>query len=313
MNSPHIPVLLNEVLSSFSAISGTFLDCTLGYAGHSSALLEQNKKLNLIACDRDDEAIAFSKQRLAIFGDRARIVKSPFSEIFSHLNDSDIAGLRGILADIGVSSLQLDKNDRGFSLSSDVLDMRMDANNGMSAADILSSYQKPELERILKDYAELTNAAKIADKIIATRIKKPITSAKQLKEIVGDTRVAGRSVSLATLVFQALRIEVNDELGELKRLLENIEKLARIGKLKDCTIGIISFHSLEDRMVKESFKSWASACICPKEALRCTCGANHSLGKIITKKPLTASKDELGFNSRSKSAKLRVFYIGDCA
>ncbi|BCX79577.1 ribosomal RNA small subunit methyltransferase H [Campylobacter sp. 19-13652] len=293
----------------FEQSTGLLLDCTLGYAGHSSALLEQNDSVDLIACDRDDEAICFSSQRLLKFKDRARIVKSPFSEVFSHILDGETRKIRGILADIGVSSLQLDKNERGFSLNSDSLDMRMDACNGVSAADIVADYSKEELERIFRDYGELTNASKIAQKIVQERLKSPITSAKQLRDILSEFRVFGRSVSVPTLVFQALRIEVNDELGELRRLLKAIQERAKDGLLSNCLVAIISFHSLEDRMVKEAFKSWARDCVCPSELMRCECGKNHSLGEIITKKPLTASQDEIRLNSRSKSAKLRVFKI----
>lgn len=310
MNSPHIPVLLAEVLETFRQTTGVFIDCTLGYAGHSSALLNQNHNINLIACDRDDEAIKFSTQRLLEFKDRTRIIKSPFSDVFSHILDSDICNVRGILADIGVSSLQIDKNERGFSVNSDALDMRMDASKGVSAAQIISEYSKEQLERIFTEYAELTNASYIAQRIVKERSKSPIISAKQLSHMLSDFRVFGRSVSVATLVFQALRIEVNDELGELRRLLDNIYERAKSGLLSDCRVAIISFHSLEDRMVKETFKSWARNCICPDGAMRCECGNNHSIGKILTKKPLTASAKELSLNSRSKSAKMRVFEIG---
>ncbi|MBX2078901.1 16S rRNA (cytosine(1402)-N(4))-methyltransferase RsmH [Campylobacter peloridis] len=304
MQSPHIPVLLQEVLDVFDDFNdGDFLDCTLGYGGHSKALLQNHKKLKLIACDKDLEALNFSKEFLKEFGDRVLFKHMGFKDILSCINTQN---LRGILADIGVSSLQLDKNDRGFSLHSDFLDMRMDQNNPLSAKEVVNSYTKEDLERIFRDYGDLTPVASmLAQKIISARIEKEITSAKELNKIIGNAKLKGRNVSLALLVFQALRIEVNDELGELKTLLENIEK----AKLKNCKFAIISFHSLEDRLVKNTFKRWEKDCICDERAMKCECGKNHSLGKILSKKAISASKEEISYNSRSSCAKMRIFYF----
>ncbi|QOR00827.1 16S rRNA (cytosine(1402)-N(4))-methyltransferase RsmH [Campylobacter sp. 2014D-0216] len=304
MQSPHIPVLLQEVLDIFSDFeSGDFLDCTLGYAGHSRALLQAHKNLKLYACDKDMEALSFSQEFLKDFQDRVCFKHMGFREV---LNSIPTHNLRGILADIGVSSLQLDKNDRGFSLQSDFLDMRMDQNRALSAKEVVNSYSKEELERIFKDYGDLAPVASmLAQKIIQARSQKEITSAKELSQIIGKAKLKGRNVTLALLVFQALRIEVNDELGELRTLLENIEK----ARLKNCKLAIISFHSLEDRLVKNAFKRWEKDCICDEKAIRCECGKGHSLGKILSKKAISASKEEISYNSRSSCAKMRIFYF----
>ena len=303
MNSPHVPVLLDEVLRAFEDIkSGAIVDCTLGYGGHSSAILEQNQNVNLIACDQDEEAIKFSSERLKKFGQRAQIFKSKFSEILGKVEQSQI---RGILADIGVSSLQLDKNERGFGLKSENLDMRMDEQAKISAYDIVNFYSAKELERIFEDYGELPNPAKFAAKIIEARQSGEIKSAERLAQIIGLKGVNGRSVSAATLAFQAIRIEVNNELGELQNLLQSIED----SQIDECVVAIISFHSLEDRIVKNKFRQWAQSCICPPQALRCTCGGDNALGKIVSKKAITPSTAEVKANPRSSCAKMRIFKI----
>jgi 16S rRNA (cytosine1402-N4)-methyltransferase len=301
---PHIPVMLNEVKSVFEPLeNGYLIDCTLGYAGHSHALLSDKNSLHVIGCDRDEEAVEFSKKRLELFKDRVIIEHNNFSSIvdkYEHLP------IRGILADVGVSSLQLDKNDRGFGFDSLNLDMRMDRTQTLSAYDVVNRYSKNELERILKDYGELREYKKIAKLICDTREKNPIKDAKTLADLIGRRgHFSGRSVSPATLAFQAIRIEVNKELEELERLLKSIKE----SKIDECIVCIISFHSLEDRIVKQAFKLWAKSCICPPSALRCECGDNHSLGEIITKKALEPSQAEIKANPRSRSSKLRAFYI----
>ena len=299
---PHIPVLYKEVLQSFEDIKeGVIVDCTMGYGGHSSMLLEQNKNVELIGIDQDQTAIDFSSNRLAKFGERVQIRKGRFSEVLNEILKEGIE-VRGILADIGVSSLQLDEKERGFSYESDNLDMRMDKSRTLTAADVVNTYAQSDLERIFREYGELKNARRLASFIVEHR---PFTSAKELSESVRPLMPKGKKIHPSTLLFQAIRIEVNDELGELKRLLDVIEK----SDLKKARIAIISFHSLEDRIVKQRFAKWAKSCICPSDAIRCTCGNNHALGHIITKKPLTAQKDELLENPRSRSAKLRVFEI----
>ncbi len=302
---PHIPVLYREVIDAFSGIEeGVVVDCTMGYGGHSSMLLEANKNITLIGIDQDQTAIDFSTKRLAPFGDRAKIKKGRFSDVIrAIIAEEGVENIRGILADIGVSSLQLDQKDRGFSYESDTLDMRMDPDAQLNAAEVVNSYSQKELEHILREYGEIRNAAQIASEIVKHR---PFTSAKELSDVVKPFGPRGKKIHPATLVMQAIRIEVNDELGELSRLLDAISE----ADLPHARIGIISFHSLEDRMVKQRFSEWKKSCICPPEAMRCTCGNNHAKGKIVTKKPLTAQKDELKENARSRSAKLRLFDMG---
>lgn len=301
---PHIPVMLNEVKSVFETVKeGYLIDCTIGYGGHTHALLTQNGSLHAIGCDRDEEAVEFSKKRLEEFGNRVTIEHKNFSGIISKYERLPI---RGILADIGVSSLQLDSLQRGFGFESSKLDMRMDKTQNLSAHEVINKYPKNELERIFRDYGELREYKKIAKLICDTREKSPIKDAKTLADLVGRRgRLNGRSISPATLVFQAVRIEVNRELEELEELLESI----RQSRINDCIVCIISFHSLEDRIVKQTFKSWARSCICPPSILRCECGNNRSLGEIITKKALEPTVEEIKANPRSRSSKLRAFHI----
>ena len=294
---PHIPVLYNEVLDCFKDIKkGYIIDCTTGYAGHSSGLLNQNSSVQLICNDQDDEALEFSKKRLKEFEKRVEFNKGNFEDIIKKFEDYPI---RGILADIGVSSLQLDKLDRGFSFNSKNLDMRMNQNQILDASTVVNSYSQVELENIFKEYGEIREYKKIASLIVQNR---PFYSAKELAEFFYNKLPKGK-IHPATLIFQAIRIEVNDELGVLDRLFKSMEE----AKLKDCIVAIISFHSLEDRVVKNYFKKWSENCICPKDAFRCECGKNHSLGEIITKKPIIATNFEIKQNPRSRSAKLRVF------
>ena len=296
-NIPHIPVLYNEVLDCFKDINkGYIIDCTTGYAGHSSGLLNQNSSVKLICNDQDDEALNFSKNRLKDFENRVEFNKGNFENIIKKFENYPI---RGVLADIGVSSLQLDKLDRGFSFNSKNLDMRMNQNQSLDASTVINSYSQVELENIFKEYGEIREYKKIASLIVQNR---PFYSAKELAEFFYNKLPKGK-IHPATLIFQAIRIEVNDELGVLDRLFKSMEE----AKLKDCIVAIISFHSLEDRVVKNYFKKWSENCICPKDAFRCECGKNHALGKIITKKPIIATNFEIKQNPRSRSAKLRVF------
>ncbi|MBN2816840.1 MAG: 16S rRNA (cytosine(1402)-N(4))-methyltransferase RsmH [Campylobacterales bacterium] len=301
---PHIPVLYREVVETFKGIdSGIIIDCTMGYGGHSSMLLEANPNIQLIAIDQDQTAIDFSTQRLAPFGERVSIKKGRFSnvikEVLQEVNPQDI---KGILADIGVSSLQLDHKERGFSYESETLDMRMDKNAPLSAMNVVNEYSTEELEKVFFEYGELRNAKKIASEIVKSR---PFTSAKELSDRVKSFMPKGKKIHPATLLMQAIRIEVNDELGELRSLLQSIEE----ARLPQARVAIISFHSLEDRIVKQAFNSFAKSCTCPPEAFRCECGNNHALGKVESKKPITAQDDELKANARSRSAKMRVFQM----
>lgn len=301
--TPHIPVLYREVVEAFSPCKeGIVIDCTMGYGGHTSLLLENNPSLSLIGIDQDPTAIAFSSKRLEFFGSRVEIRRGRFSEVAHEAIAEKGEKICGILADIGVSSLQLDQRERGFSYESDTLDMRMNPDAPLSAREVVNEYSQSALETILREYGEVSNARKVAETIVQRR---PFISAKELSNAIFHLMPKGKKIHPSTLVMQAIRIEVNDELGELTRLLDAIER----STLKALRVVIITFHSLEDRIVKNRFSKWGKNCICPDDAMRCTCGNKNAIGKVITKKPLVAQADELRANSRSRSAKLRIFEI----
>ena len=301
MEIPHIPVLLEAVLESFKDVGeGYFVDCTLGYAGHSSEILKRYETLKHIGIDRDDEALAFSAKRLAPYDTRSQLYKGTFAKVFPTLTQKPIVA---VLADFGVSSLQLDKLERGFSFESETLDMRMDASATLSAFEVVNHYSQERLEYILNHYGEVKPFKKVALAIVEARAKGVIASAKDLSEIVKQVIPAGGKIHPATLVFQAIRIEVNNELGEIEGLLDALEQKHFKGEV----VSLISFHSLEDRLVKNRFKKWAQTCICDPHAMRCTCGKTHALGKALSSKPVSATSQELKLNPRSRSAKLRSF------
>ena len=297
-NIPHIPVLLNEVVTLFRENmprEGYFVDCTLGFGGHSEAILQNFPNIKLIGIDQDIEAMEFAKNRLSKFANRVEFINKRASEALKELNGLKISG---VLADIGVSSYQLDEKNRGFTFDSESLDMRMNKNQKLSAYDVVNFYDRNSLENILKMYGEERRYKKIADFILRNR---PISSNRELTQILMSAGIKDKK-NLAR-IFQAIRIEVNNELKELENILQNVENLANNGTVLE----IITFHSLEDRIVKNQFKNWAKKCICPSENFRCECGGNHQKGIILTKKPITASKEELKENPRSRSAKLRAF------
>ena len=297
MQIPHIPVLYNETLEAFNNIEeGFIIDCTTGFGGHSFGLLSQNDTVKLICNDQDDEALNFSERRLEEFSSRVTFNKGNFEHVFEKFKDYDI---RGILADIGVSSLQLDKLDRGFGFESETLDMRMNQDQALDASTVVNTYSQSELERVFKEYGEVREYKKVASLIVNNR---PFSTSKELAEFLSKKMHKGK-IHPATLPFQGIRIEVNDELGVLTRLFDSIEA----SKPKNCIVAIISFHSLEDRIVKNYFKKWTKSCICPPEAFRCTCGNDHALGKVITRKPIIPTKEEIKQNPRSRSSKLRIF------
>ena len=305
MKTPHIPVLLKEVLDGFSHIKeGYFVDCTLGYAGHSEAMLENYSQIKHIGIDRDDEALAFSKERLSPFSKRSNLYKGTFANTLPILEENPITGL---LADFGVSSLQLDKMERGFSFESETLDMRMDNSAELSAYEVVNNYSQEKLEYILNHYGEVRSYRRVASAIIEARSKKPIESGKELANVICTVIPRGGKIHPATLSFQGIRIEVNNELGEIEGLLDVLETKYKAGELKGTIVSLITFHSLEDRLVKNRYKKWSTACICDAEAMRCTCGKKHQLGKMLVRKPITATKAELKINARSRSAKLRTF------
>ena len=297
MQIPHIPVLYKETLESFSNITdGYLIDCTTGFGGHSNGLLSQNDTVKLICNDQDDEALDFSKKRLSEFSSRVTFNKGNFEHVIDTFKDYEI---RGLLADIGVSSLQLDKLERGFGFESETLDMRMDQNQSLDASIVVNTYSQSELERVFKECGEVREYKKVASLIVNNR---PFTSAKQIATLLSQKMSKGK-IHPATLPFQGIRIEVNDELGVLSRLFDSIEE----ANLSNCIISIISFHSLEDRIVKNYFKKWTKSCICPQGVYRCECGNNHSKGKVLTKKPIIPTKEEIKENARSRSSKLRIF------
>ena len=304
---PHIPVLLNEVIESFRGIGmGYFVDCTLGYGGHSNAMLAAYSQISLIGIDRDKEALEFSKKRLTDFQERSQFYKGPFSKIFPSLTQRPIVG---VLADFGVSSLQLDKIERGFSFESERLDMRMDQEATLSAYEVVNGYSQADLERIFRDYGEIKEAKMLVFEIIKMRSKKPIESAKELSDLAKRIIRKKSRIHPATLLFQAIRIEVNHELQEIELLLDAIERIYTQGLI----VSFITFHSLEDRIIKSRFAQWSKACICDDLALRCTCSRDNAKGKALYKKPIIVSREETMDNPRSRSAKLRTFIFTKAA
>ncbi len=298
MNIPHIPVLLKETIELFKKNmnpKGYFIDCTLGFGGHSEAVLENFPEIKLIGIDQDKEALNFAKKRLSKFSNRVEFINKRASEVLKNLKGLEISG---VLADIGVSSYQLDNKERGFTFDAETLDMRMNKDQKFSAYDVVNFYDRNQLEEILKKYAEERQFRKIADFIIKNR---PINSNRELADILHKAGIKDKKRMAP--IFQAIRIEVNNELKELENILKSVENIAKNGTI----LGIITFHSLEDRIVKNQFKEWAKKCICPPEAFKCECGGNNQKGIILTKKPIVASKEEIRNNPRSRSAKLRGF------
>ena len=302
----HKPVLLDEVLDALSLHGdGMFLDGTVGGAGHSSAIASKLTTGKLIALDRDDTAIAVASERLSRFGDRAEVVKSNFVDMAKVCEDKGIEALDGILLDLGVSSHQLDTPERGFSYMHDApLDMRMDRTAPLDAAYIVNNYEKSELIRIIRDYGEEKFAGKIAEKICKRREERPIERTGELVEIIKSAFPdGGRYLKHhpAMRTFQAIRIEVNGELEIIaKAVRDAVSLLAPGGRL-----AIITFHSLEDRAVKEAFAQLAQGCTCPRDFPVCVCGNKPKI-KIVSKKPIVSSPEELKENPRAHSAKLRV-------
>lgn len=307
MNFQHKPVLLNETIDLLNINpSGIYLDGTVGGAGHSSEIL---KKLNdqglLIGLDQDKDAIKESNLVLSQISSNFKLFNSNFKNFEEVLDDLDIDLVDGFLLDLGVSSYQFDNKERGFSYRYDAkLDMRMDQNSSFSAYDIVNTYSKDELRKILWDYADEKWAARIAEFIVNERKNKKITTTFELVEIIKKAIPAGarrKKGHPAKKTFQALRIETNNEINILRDTLDRmIDRLKPKGR-----IAVITFHSLEDSIVKDTFKYKFLDCICPPQAPICTCNKKREI-KIITRKPITASKEELNLNNRSHSAKLRV-------
>lgn len=303
----HIPIMKNEVLELLAPErGGIFADGTLGGGGHAEAVLErlpENGKLYGI--DRDGDAIAAASKKLERFGSRFKSVRGNFFDMRSLLSAEGVCGLDGALLDLGVSSYQLDTPERGFSYNEDApLDMRMDRSASMSAYDVVNMYSADRLAEIIRDYGEERYAARIARRIAAEREKAPIETTLQLAGLIKEAMPAAarnEKQHPAKRTFQAIRIEVNGELEELDAAISDIESFLNPGGV----LAVITFHSLEDRIVKQAFKRFEEPCICDRRAPICTCGLKPT-AKIITKKPLTASEEELEANPRSRSAKLRA-------
>ena len=307
MEFKHIPIMLNEVLEGLNIKpDGIYVDGTLGGAGHSSEIIKRlSDKGRLIGIDQDMDAIKASSERLQSY-ENAIIIHSNYVNMRNVLLERDIKKVDGILLDLGVSSYQFDNTERGFSYREDApLDMRMDRDQSYTAQDIVNDYSESELRRIISDYGEEKFAGRIASNIVRRREVKRIETTFELNDIIKDSipaaaRRHGGNPSKKT--YQALRIELNKELMVLEDSLEEmIEMLNPGGRL--C---IITFHSLEDRIVKSAFRTAENPCICPPEFPVCTCG-RVSKGRVVNRKPITASEDELTENPRSSSAKLRIF------
>ena len=305
MEFSHIPVLKNETIELLNIKeNGVYFDGTLGGAGHSKAIEEKAKIKQLIGVDQDTEALDAAKKNLSNF-DNVVYVNDNFRNIDSILDELEIDAVDGILVDIGVSSYQIDAAERGFSFRQDAkLDMRMSRANSFSAYELVNSYDEEDLTRVIRDYGEEKFARSIARHIIKARGTKPIETTKELEGIILSSvpRYKGQDGrSNVQRTFQAIRIEVNGELDALKEFIDKA-----VGYLKPGgRLAIISFHSLEDRIVKQKFKELATGCICPPDFPICVCGHKAEV-KLITKHPVEATKEELEINPRSAPAKLRV-------
>lgn len=303
----HTSVLLFECIDSLNIRDGfTYVDCTAGGGGHSLEIAKRmGKNSRLICFDRDKDAIAAATERLRDYLDRVTFINENFSSLADVIKDFKINNLGGVLADLGCSSYQFDTPERGFSYMHDAaLDMRMDVDSPLSAYNVVNEYAESDLKRIIFDYGEERFAPKIAAAICNTRAKKPITTTHELADIIKEAipsaaRADGPHPAKRT--FQAIRIEVNGELDAIKPLIDS----AAANLVPGGRLAIISFHSLEDRIVKQSYKSLLGGCTCPKDFPICICGRKPVI-KEITKKPILPSPDELENNPRSRSAKLRV-------
>ena len=306
MDFHHVSVLRKETIANLiTDTSGVYVDCTLGGGGHSRALVDQlTGQATIIGLDQDRDAIAAATERLADTSCRHIFVQRNFRYISEVLDELGIDTVDGIMFDLGVSSYQLDTPDRGFSYMQDgPLDMRMDRSQGRSAYDIVNGYSEADLYRIIKDYGEERWAKRIAEFIVKERQEKPLERTEELVQVIKKAIPAGARKDgphPAKRTFQAIRIEVNDELGILKDSLEHAaQRLKRGGRL--C---VITFHSLEDRIAKQTLRLLATDCICPPDMPVCTC--HHQAILKVKRQPILPSPEELDLNPRARSAKLRV-------
>ena len=304
MSAVHVPVLRDRVVAWLAPTApGLLVDATVGLGGHAAALLEAAPGLHLVGLDRDPEAIERARQRLQPFSDRVRLIQGPFAELPAVLGTLDSPPVAAVLADLGCSSLQLDSAERGFSFARcGPLDMRM-SGAGPSAGDLVNQAAEDELVRVLREYGEERRARRVARAIVDARRRRPLRTTDELATLVAGA-VGGRGsqrIHPATRTFQALRIAVNDELGQLERFVEPAVRALRPGG----RIAIISFHSLEDRIVKHSLRRLAGACVCPPEAPVCSCRPER-LVEVLTRRAERPDEDEVAANPRARSARLRV-------
>jgi 16S rRNA (cytosine1402-N4)-methyltransferase len=303
----HTPVLLEECMEALNIRpDGIYVDGTLGRAGHSLEIAKRlGKGGRLVGIDRDEAAIDAARERLAPYSDRVALVRGNFRDLESILASLDIAGADGMLFDLGVSSPQLDDASRGFSYMHDApLDMRMDGRQSLTARTVVNEWSYDELRRILYDYGEERYAPQIAKAIVRRRAERPIETTLELADIIRSSMPpASRREKQhpAKRSFQAIRIAVNDELGAIPPMLSAAADMLNTGG----RLAVISFHSLEDRIIKQTMKELATGCICPPDFPVCVCGRKPKIN-ILTKKPVVAGDEELRDNPRSRSAKLRV-------
>ncbi len=308
MEFVHKPVLLEEVIDGLAIKpDGVYADGTLGGAGHGSRICEKlSAQGRYIGLDQDADAVRTSSERLSRFGDKAVVIRSNYADMPQVLKDSGIEKADGILLDLGVSSFQLDTAERGFSYRTDApLDMRMDNRQELSAMEVVNQYPESRLFHIIKDYGEDKFAKNIAKHIVAERSKAPILTTKRLAEVVSQAipmKFRKQGGHPAKRTFQAVRIEVNHELDVLSSSLEDMIDILK----PDGRLCIITFHSLEDRIVKQAFRKAENPCICPPGFPVCVCG-NVPKGKVVNRKPILPGEEEMEQNPRSKSAKLRIF------
>jgi 16S rRNA (cytosine1402-N4)-methyltransferase len=304
--APHRPVLLRETIELLAAErGGLFVDCTVGLGGHSEAILQASDDAQVLGIDRDDEALELARKRLAQYGSRFRAVHADFRELTRVLATAKVKQARGILADLGVSSWQLDSPARGFSFRHQApLDMRMDAQSGETVAELLGRLSEVEIARIIFEYGEERRSRRIARWIVERRERgEPVSTTRDLADLVERAVGAGkqRRIHPATRTFQALRIAVNQELEDLDRFVaEAVDLLEPEGRLT-----VISFHSLEDRVIKRTLLKLSGRCQCPPRMPKCTCGARRMI-EILTRRPITPVEEEVAGNPRARSAKLRA-------
>ena len=301
----HRPVMLDEVIAGLAIKPhGVYFDGTVGGGGHSYAILESDPTVRLIGTDRDEEAVKAAGERLRPFEGRFQLYKSDYRKYSEILKRAGADRLDGVLLDLGISSHQIDDEERGFSYrkASAPLDMRMDKESGFTAEDVVNDYAEEKLFRILRDYGEERFAGAIASNIVRRREKDRITTCGELAAIVEESiPLKFRSPACARQTFQAIRIEVNGELTGLRECIKGLVRHLNTGG----RICILTFHSLEDRIVKETFRELQTPCTCPPQFPVCVCGKKKEV-ELVNKKPIVASAEEMQENSRSKCAKLRI-------